>query len=470
MADFEILIKTEGASDSVKKFDDIAKATDKAKEATKAHGAEVEGLTIKKGKLLGGFKALGHEIPIIGTLLHALKNPFTLLGVAGVAAFVAIKKSVDEAAESTRLWKESSEKLSTSLTAYTDLKKAIDLVKGAQDSLAKATGSANEVLQGQIDLLRENIEAQIGVVEAEKERQAALIERDEKDPVNKARRLAENNTVFGSRISAMRGSLPGQEAQLVEKQIEQEKQLQRNAADEVPNEASLRESLGQVEEDRRKLEEARRKNRKKTQRAELIRMAAEHGDKINVHSIDSPFTSGQISALGEEGLLEGGGFINVGKAKTILPGAVAESKLTAERVAVGRARLRAGLGALPPGAVKAGLLDGGSVSDFMATAEAESAGTQNSSFARQRTLESQRDKLLRQQQGIVGIDRITSQTTAIKGDTAIADAVDQAAQKQKESDARLLRSLDAKHSADLDSNEKIIQRLEKWENQSRNQR
>ena len=467
MADFEIQIKTEGASDSAREFDKVAKATDKVKEATKAHGAEVEGLTIKKGKLLGGLKAIGHQIPILGALLHALKNPFTLLGIAGVAAITAIKKSMDEAAESNRLWKESSEKLSTSLTAYTDLKKAIDLVKGAQDSLAKATGSANEVLQGQIDLLHESIEAQIGMLEAEKERQAALIERDEKDPVNKARRLAENDTVFGSRISAMRGSLPGQEAQLVEKQIEREKQLQRDAGAEVPNEAGLRGQITQIEEDRREQQEARRENRKKFQRAELLRKVV-RGDDVD-------FTSGQREALRQEGVwfqdpTSGEVTIDKARAAGLLPGVEAESNTTKDRLAHANSRLRAGIGALPPGAVKAGLLDGGSVSDFMATAEAESAGTQNSSYARQQSLQAQRDKLLRQQQGIVGIDRITRQTTAIKGDTAIADAVDQAAEKQKESDARLLRSLDAKHSADLDRNEKIIQRLEKLENQSRNQR
>lgn len=89
MADFEILIKTEGASQSVQEFDKVAKGLDKAKDATKAHGAETEVLTSKKSKLIAGFKALGHEIPLVSTLLHAAKNSYTLLGV-GISAVVAI--------------------------------------------------------------------------------------------------------------------------------------------------------------------------------------------------------------------------------------------------------------------------------------------------------------------------------------------------------------------------------------------
>lgn len=89
MADFEILIKTEGASTAAKDIDKVSAATSEATKATKAHGAETELLSAKKSKLIAGFKALGHEIPIIGALIRAAKNPFTLLGF-GIAAVVAV--------------------------------------------------------------------------------------------------------------------------------------------------------------------------------------------------------------------------------------------------------------------------------------------------------------------------------------------------------------------------------------------
>src|SRR5204863_9142299 len=50
--------------------------------ASKLSAAAVETQETSIKKLVVGFKQLGHEIPLVGVALHALKNPWTLLAAA----------------------------------------------------------------------------------------------------------------------------------------------------------------------------------------------------------------------------------------------------------------------------------------------------------------------------------------------------------------------------------------------------
>lgn len=62
---------------------------------TKAAGVEADKTTSAKSRLFDGLKKLGNQVPIVGAVLGALKNPFTLIGVAALIA----KNAIDQYAE-----------------------------------------------------------------------------------------------------------------------------------------------------------------------------------------------------------------------------------------------------------------------------------------------------------------------------------------------------------------------------------
>jgi hypothetical protein len=82
----------------------LAGLTKEAKELGQTAQA-TEKVTGAKNRLFEGLKKLGNQVPIVGYLLSALKNPFTAIGVAALLAKKAIDDyvgAVDEMAESVR--------------------------------------------------------------------------------------------------------------------------------------------------------------------------------------------------------------------------------------------------------------------------------------------------------------------------------------------------------------------------------
>lgn len=435
MPDPNIDIKIKVTSDQAAR--DVGKTADelkKLKTSADSAGDATDKLTGRQKKMVDGLKAIGREIPILGTLLHAVKNPFTLLGVAGVAAFAAIKKAIEESKQSQEDWKTSAANVSVSLKAYSDITKAVDSLRDAQAGLLAQTNSVNAAIQSQVDLLGESIGQQIKVLEAQKSLEDARIERDVADPVEKARKLRENELTFGARTAALRGSLPGQQAQLVEGQIAAERRLQIEAVEEVPDEAQLRAAVQGVEKDRAGLQSALVTNRQKFQRAELLRKAVRGDD------VFKEFTAGQRAALESEGVIfqnrnNGEVTINTALAQKLLPGAEAESTLAKNRVGSLRSSLNAGLGSLP-----AGVATEADIPGFLSAAESSAAKTANASYSRQQTLEAQRARLLNQQSNEVSISRITQQTAVVRGDASVAAAVDAATKEMGRATAESLKA------------------------------
>ncbi len=92
----KVAASTKKAGEELKKVETVARGTGNAaaalgKEMDKT-GRETEKLTGKKRTLFEGLKKLGNEFPIVGAALGALRNPFTLVAVAGVLA----KKALDD--------------------------------------------------------------------------------------------------------------------------------------------------------------------------------------------------------------------------------------------------------------------------------------------------------------------------------------------------------------------------------------
>lgn len=106
---YEIKIQTvsdpSGAQQTAKELDNVAKAAKPAAEAIKQEGDEVEKAATKKSKLLDATKKLTHALPELGTVVSALKNPFTLLTFAigaVVAVFTKFKDEVMQAEQAMR--------------------------------------------------------------------------------------------------------------------------------------------------------------------------------------------------------------------------------------------------------------------------------------------------------------------------------------------------------------------------------
>jgi hypothetical protein len=424
MPKYEIQVKTTGADQS-------ANEIKKAQDALNQTGETAEKSSFKFNKLLLGLKQLGHEIPGIGILLHTLKNPFTLLGAAGVAAFVAIRKSMEEAREETDKWAGLSGQIKTSLDAYTKAAQAAADLGTAQKDLFTAINNANGAIQDQIKLLDKQIEHQIKVLEAEKELQATKIERDVADPVERARRLKENELIFGARIGGLRGSLPGQKAEILKRQLAGEIGFQAEAGAGIPTVEGLTKQVAGVEADRAALEKARRENVGAGQLAELLGMAARE-QKRDAASI---FNAGQIRMLEQYGVVDENRMLLPDKAAALLPHARAQNRLTQQRMARAQSSLGAGIGALPEGAVKAGILTGGiTPAEFVGKAETAAAGLQNASYGRTEGILLQIRDLLAEQRGTVQLNNIRGATAAAKGDIAIGNA-------QAQAEAELTRRL-----------------------------
>ncbi len=102
MAKYEIKISVDArqaivpTQEVAKNLDKVTESAKKTEKALDAHEKTTTKLTGSKKKLVDGLKKLGNEIPGVGVLLHALKNPFTLLGVSAAAAAAAVHKVVEE--------------------------------------------------------------------------------------------------------------------------------------------------------------------------------------------------------------------------------------------------------------------------------------------------------------------------------------------------------------------------------------
>ena len=113
MAEVEIkfVTKTEGGGSekAAQGIRDVKDATAPATVETAKHeaaqkslGEQIHKTVSAKHGLIAAFKHLSQEVPLLGTLIHAAKNPYTLLAVAIGAVVLKVKdfiKEVDEAAK-----------------------------------------------------------------------------------------------------------------------------------------------------------------------------------------------------------------------------------------------------------------------------------------------------------------------------------------------------------------------------------
>lgn len=392
-------------------------------------GAEVEKLTKKKHDLINAARGATREIPILGEVIHALRHPIFLVGTAVGIAVEAFRSLREELKEQRERWEGYASNVSISVNAFSDAKKAIDALKDSQDALAKATDHANKALEDQIAKLGESIDQQVKLLEAQKEVEAARIERDVADPVERARRLRQNELIFGARTAGLRGSLPGQQAAIIGGQIAAERRLQVEAGEGVPNEAQLREQVRAVEKTRFELQGSHAETRAASQQAELIQMAIREGGGLNLlNAGESPFGSAQLAALRAGGFtIKGSGIggiatetLDIAKLQAAAPGAQAKLALAQQRTARLQGSLNLGIGALP-----AGVATEADVPGFISAAETSAAGVQNASYAREQALRARQVGLLTQQQNTVALNTLSQQLAGIKGDTAIAAAVQQ---------------------------------------------
>jgi len=437
-ADFEIIVSTKGVERATSDLKQVSKSIDDNVKST-------ERLTGEQSRLLRGLNALGREFPLLGAAINAAKNPFTLIAVAGVAAFTAIKAAVAEARREIETWFGLSGRVKVSLDGFADAAESARQLAAALKDIATNSNAATKGLEDQIELLSEQVEAQIKVLEAQKQIEAARIEASTDDPIERARLLKNNDLKFGARVIGLRKSTSTQQAALIEQQITEEKRLQLDAQESVPTVGGLKQHLQGIQADKAALEEARRDNVKKGQRAELLRLVSELGPEENIFTA---LNSGQLAQLREDGIHFGVDPKEqpqlIARAKELLPGAVALNRLSRDRVAKLQTSLNAGIGALPVGAARSGLLSGEiTVEDFVGQAETGASKLMTESAGRVSGLQSRRGRLLRQQSTEEELGKLGLKESELRGDISIRRAVTQEDERQQREQEAILRELGA---------------------------
>jgi hypothetical protein len=399
-----------------KQGDGAKKAADELKNLqsqVKATGDETGKLAGSNRKLLDGLKSFGRELPIVGQGLSILRNGWAALGIVAVAAFLKIKKSIEETKAAQERWLGLSSTIQVSIDRYSDLKKAVDAVTDAQKDLAEQTAAANVLLEAQVKLAGQKTENEISILDAEEQRQAALIERDVPAGPERERRMSENKIKFGAQRNALRTRLTGQTAQAIGQQIAAEKRLQGEAVGSVPNEAALRASVAGVEKDRAALEQARRVNVDVGKDFEIARLVSQLQPNEDLRKILDP---GQLLTARKLGLIPEyfGTAELVSKANAILPGLGEQRAASLDTVARAQSSLNIALGALPAGVATAADID-----PFIRAAESKASDTATASYFREQELQAKLGSVIRGGANAQAVGGIQLQTERIRGGIAV---------------------------------------------------
>lgn len=397
----------DGARDLGKTADELKKLTSQTDKATEAAGK----MTGRWRTAAGAIKGLASEFPLLGAAIHAIRSPITLAGTLFVTIFVKAREAIKQAREEQNRYNEAIRKVTVSIDAYSDLKRAIDSVTESQKTLAAATANANKLLEDQLKLTGEKTEGEISILDAEEERQAAIIERDVPEGPERERRLKENKLKFQGAKLALKARLTGQTAQAIAGQIAAEKRLQVDAGEAVPDEAELRATVNQVESDRVGLQSAMQSESGLKRKRELANLAIREGEGVvGGMSLSAP----QFNELLKLGLVawkdKSTAVWQPGAARAMLPGL--ESELAATQDSAGRLRssMNAGIGSLPAGVARAGDIPG-----YISTAESKAAETQNASYLRQQDLQARLDSTIRGGANAQAVGGIQLQTERIRG-------------------------------------------------------
>ncbi len=98
----DIKVKVSGTDQGTRDLDKTASGLQKLKGASDSATAATGKLTGEQKKFFDGLKKVGSEVPVVGALLNALKNPWTTLGFAIAVVVVAVQNfltKIDEMAQ-----------------------------------------------------------------------------------------------------------------------------------------------------------------------------------------------------------------------------------------------------------------------------------------------------------------------------------------------------------------------------------
>ncbi len=439
MPKYEIKIVTTADTQPLEK---TAKELEKLGAAGEKTGEKTSKLDSAIKRAAQGFNKLGNEIPIVGYALNALKNPFSALAavvVFGIAKFQEYSKALGEMVSNTD---HAAERVKISAESYSDAAKAVAAMAAAMKDLRDFTKNVTDNIGVNIGKLDEQFAATEKLIEAEAGLAKAKLDRDEPDPVKRARGKAAIDDKLAETKLGLAGK-KGQQAELVEKQRLQERQLQIDAVAEVPSRDSLVASVTGFESSRVELEQAQGANRQAFGKAELLRRFVREGNSPDFFKTFAPSDiqtlqdMGLVSGLSgslKDGLLGGELKTNDALGARLLPGAEAEQTASRERLARARASFNASRGSLP-----AGIAQFSDIDPFLNKAETEAAGVANEAYQREEGLALRRDSLLRGQQNDVAVGRLQTQTTRVQGETAVTEAVNAALAEQAKAIAELVR-------------------------------
>jgi len=253
MADFEILIKTEGSNQSAQDFDKVAKATDKVTDSTKKASEATEQHHGSTRKLFQGIKELGREVPILGTAFHLLHNPLVAISIISVGLIkivkdvnAAYKEVADGIEESAKTVGQSGAKFRDAAAATEELTRAQETSKKAADDSTDAFKLQNEQLDLQFKLDSDLLEAQ---------KQLALAKAS--TPEEKA--AAEDR--FGKATLALDLRHSKDKQAVIDKAIAEERARQFEAKAQLPDEEALNASLEKARLASQEADAAKRENR-----------------------------------------------------------------------------------------------------------------------------------------------------------------------------------------------------------------
>ena len=442
MSSYKIKVVTEGTSQAAS---DLSKLGDSSNQA----GEKLGKLDTVIKRAAQGLNKLGNEIPIVGYALNALKNPFTIVAtvvIFGIAKFREYSEALKEIVSNTD---HASRRIKVSAESYSNAADAVTSMATAMKELRGFTKNVTDNLDANIAKLDEQFAATEKLIDAEAELAKVKLDRDEPDPVKRAKaKAAIDDTLAGTKLGL--AGKKGQQAALVEKQRLKERQLQVDAVEAVPSRESLVASVSAFETDRSNLEEAKNSNRQAFGKAELIRRFVRDGNSPDFYKIFAP---SDIKTLEDMGLVSGasGSLQSVGiggemkrndaLANEMLPGAEADLAGARDRKARAQSAFNYSRGALHKGISQLSDID-----PFLDKAEPLAAGEANDAYRREESLTLRRDSLLRGQQNEISIGRINTQQTSVKGQLSVREA-EAAADKAAETFERLAERLDKRMSA-----------------------
>ena len=442
MAEYKIKVVTEGAkqaADDLGKIPEALKKTDEAARKTGEQTTKLDGVIKRAAQ---GFNKLGNESQLLGGFIDALKNPFSAVAAVVIFGITKFREYTEALKEIVSNTDHAAKRIKVSAESYSDAAVAVGAMTAAMKDLRDFTKNVTDNLDKNIEKLEEQFAATERLLDAEAELAKVKLDRDEADPVKRAKaKAAIDDTLAGTKLGL--AGKKGQQASLVEKQRLQERQLQIDAVAGVPSRESLVANVSAFESDRANLEEAENARRQAFGKAELIsRFVREHNSPdffklFGPSDIKTLEGMGLISGLSgslKEGVLGGAMKPNLELANQMLPGAEADLAASRERKARAQSAFNYSRGSLPAGIAQLSDID-----PFLNNAETQAAGVANEAYQREEGLARRRDSLLRGQQGDVAAGRFNTQITAVKGQIGVEQAVREALAEQAKAFADALR-------------------------------